>query len=197
MAGRPVAWNERNQNGFSFAMPTNPSPSCSKTTARCRTIRRCQCSSTKAHRSGANVRPGSRNRKLLHRQWLGSRPMAQRHLSLRTLPFDDLRSARHRAGPRQVQLGGHHGEVFDLAAGDVVVLPAGTGHQRLQPATIFLSSALIRPRAPITSAAATTRRIATRRSHTIAKVSAARQRPGPRQKWTPAEALAALAQHAR
>ncbi len=34
-------------------------------------------------------------------------------------------------GRAKVQLGGHHGEVFDLAAGDVVVLPAGTGHQRL------------------------------------------------------------------
>ena len=34
-------------------------------------------------------------------------------------------------GHAKVQLGGHNGEVFDLAAGDVVVLPAGTGHQRL------------------------------------------------------------------
>ena len=34
-------------------------------------------------------------------------------------------------GRAKVQLGGAHGEVFDLAAGDVVVLPAGTGHQRL------------------------------------------------------------------
>jgi uncharacterized protein YjlB len=34
-------------------------------------------------------------------------------------------------GRAKVQLGGHKGEVFDLSAGDVVVLPAGTGHQRL------------------------------------------------------------------
>jgi len=34
-------------------------------------------------------------------------------------------------GRAKVQLGGHNGEVFDFAAGDVVVLPAGTGHQRL------------------------------------------------------------------
>jgi uncharacterized protein YjlB len=34
-------------------------------------------------------------------------------------------------GRARVQLGGHRGEAFELAAGDIVVLPAGTGHQKL------------------------------------------------------------------
>jgi len=41
-------------------------------------------------------------------------------------------------GHARVQLGGHHGEVFELAAGDVVVLPAGTGHQKLLGSDDFL-----------------------------------------------------------
>ena len=51
-------------------------------------------------------------------------------------PFVHYHSMIHEAlgiarGHAKVQLGGHGGEVFALAAGDVVVLPAGTGPQRL------------------------------------------------------------------
>ena len=34
-------------------------------------------------------------------------------------------------GWAKVRFGGDHGKVYDLSAGDVVVLPAGTGHQSL------------------------------------------------------------------
>lgn len=41
-------------------------------------------------------------------------------------------------GSARVLLGGEAGEVFDLAAGDVLVLPAGTGHKRLAASDTLL-----------------------------------------------------------
>jgi len=51
-------------------------------------------------------------------------------------PFVHYHSEIHEAlgiarGHARVQLGGGQGAAFDLKAGDIVVLPAGTGHQRL------------------------------------------------------------------
>ncbi len=49
--------------------------------------------------------------------------------------FHHLHSTSHEAlavvaGAATLELGGPQGEAFDVAAGDVLVLPAGTGHRR-------------------------------------------------------------------
>lgn len=58
-------------------------------------------------------------------------------------PFHHYHSTAHEAlgvarGTAKVKLGGENGEVFDFAPGDVVVLPAGTGHRCLESSDDFL-----------------------------------------------------------
>ena len=58
-------------------------------------------------------------------------------------PFVHYHASIHEAlgiarGHGRIQLGGHQGEVFDLKAGDVAILPAGTGHQKLSASDEFL-----------------------------------------------------------
>jgi uncharacterized protein YjlB len=58
------------------------------------------------------------------------------------LPFHHYHSTSHEAlavvaGRATVELGGPQGEAFEVSAGDVLVLPAGTGHRRATSAAGF------------------------------------------------------------
>jgi uncharacterized protein YjlB len=57
-------------------------------------------------------------------------------------PFHHYHSTSHEAlavvaGAATIELGGPQGEAFDVSAGDVLVLPAGTGHRRASSAAGF------------------------------------------------------------
>lgn len=58
-------------------------------------------------------------------------------------PFVHYHATTHEAlgiarGHGRIQLGGDQGQVFDLKPGDIAVLPAGTGHQKLSASDDFL-----------------------------------------------------------
>lgn len=41
------------------------------------------------------------------------------------------------SGFASIQAGGENGEILELRAGDIIILPAGTGHKRLKASTDF------------------------------------------------------------
>lgn len=84
-------------------------------------------------------------------------------------PFPHYHSMIHETlglarGAARVRLGGDAGAVVELTAGDVAVLPAGTGHQRLAGSNDLVVIGANRPRAVTICAAATMHPTASARS---------------------------------
>ncbi|PKK37767.1 cupin [Siphonobacter sp. SORGH_AS_0500] len=57
-------------------------------------------------------------------------------------PFHHYHSTSHEvlgiySGQAQLQLGGEKGQVLSVQAGDVLILPAGTGHKKIEASTDF------------------------------------------------------------
>ena len=64
--------------------------------------------------------------------------MAERHFPVRTYHSNAHEVLAICRGEARVRFGGDGGEVLEVSAGDVVVLPAGTGHQNLGASADFL-----------------------------------------------------------
>ena len=85
----------------------------------------------------AGDHPEAHHRKTVRRQWLG-RDVAQRRLRLScTTTRPCTRCSASRAGHARVRFGGERGEVLEISAGDVAILPAGTGHQCISASADF------------------------------------------------------------
>ena len=84
----------------------------------------------------ANEHPGKDHRGPVRRQWLG-RDVAQWRLRLSALHSTVHEALGVARGHARVQFGGDHGKALDIAAGDVAILPAGTGHQLISASEDF------------------------------------------------------------
>src|SRR5213078_3144142 len=113
---------------------SNHSPSSSPTTASCPTTR-CRSWSIRA-RSTSPTTTRKRPSKGC------SAPMAGARCGNGVYDYLHYHSTVHEAlgvarGSARVQFGGDHGKPLDIAAGDVAILPAGTGHQLISASEDF------------------------------------------------------------
>ena len=167
-------------------------PSCLRTTASCPTTR-CRSWSTRARSTVDNAHPEKTIEGLFGANGWGEmwRNGVYDYLHYHATVHEALGVAR---GHARVRFGGDRGKALEISAGDVAILPAGTGHQCLSASDDFCVVGAYPP-GPQMQVTRPTPENHAKALKTIPEVKLPEHRSGARGKRTAAEVVEAVGRH--